>query len=79
MIVLTKGDDVIAWVNWPGNMPSSGDEIPMAMDDITYRGNHSLKDLNGPGLVLDFRDPKGTSLLKLQGTPSRMDLQNKIV
>jgi hypothetical protein len=80
VIVLQRGDDVIAWVDpWPANsLPSPGDTISIVISDITFLRNHRLADLSGPGLVLAFQDGDGNELLKINGTLAHMKTVNGI-
>lgn len=75
LIALRRGDDVIGWIDYRAEVPLSGSEITIPLADISYAGTHSLRDLNGPGLSLEFQDDQGKSLGTLNGTPASMNAQ----
>lgn len=74
-ITFKRGDDVIGWSDYTGQVPLSGGSITLAQADIAYSGAHSFSDLNGPGLLLDFQDALGKSLGTLNGTPAFTNMQ----
>jgi hypothetical protein len=75
VIALRRGDDVIGWIDYGAEVPLPGSEITIPLTDISYAGTHSLRDLNGPGLSLEFQDDQGKSLGTLNGTPAITNAQ----
>lgn len=79
LITLKRGDDVIGWIDYRGVVPSAGDEITIPLADVSYAGEHSVGDLSGPGLFLEFQDDQGNALAELNGAPAFMDLHSVAV